>query len=120
MAGGASQPRRTLDAWQEFAKQRGHRGLAYVLVQEDGTLGGPVAKNLSDAERDGLAAHVGAQPGDCVFFAAGPRVRAACAARRDPARDRQAARPDRRVGVVVRLDRRRATVRAGACGGRRR
>ena len=72
MPGGASQPRRTLDGWQEFAKQRGHRGLAYVLVAEDGTLGGPVAKNLSDAERDGLAAHVGAEPGDCIFFAAGP------------------------------------------------
>ncbi|MGV0782519.1 aspartate--tRNA ligase [Mycolicibacterium peregrinum] len=72
MEGGASQPRRTLDGWQEFAKQRGHKGLAYVLVGEDGTLGGPVAKNLTDAERDGLAAHVGAKPGDCVFFAAGP------------------------------------------------
>jgi len=72
MPGGASQPRRTLDGWQDFAKQRGHRGLAYVLVNEDGTLGGPVAKNLSDAERDGLAAHVGAAPGDCVFFSAGP------------------------------------------------
>src|SRR5206468_3236041 len=72
MAGGASQPRRTLDAWQEFAKQRGHRGLAYVLLGEDGELGGPVAKNLSEAEREGLAKHVGAQPGDCVFFAAGP------------------------------------------------
>ncbi|MBU9764823.1 aspartate--tRNA ligase [Mycobacterium sp. TNTM28] len=72
MSGGASQPRRTLDGWQEFAKQRGHKGLAYVLVGEDGTLGGPVAKNLTDAERDGLAAHVGAKPGDCVFFAAGP------------------------------------------------
>ncbi len=72
MPGGASQPRRTLDAWQDFAKQRGHRGLAYVLVGEDGTLSGPVAKNLSDAERDGLAAHVGASPGDCVFFSAGP------------------------------------------------
>ncbi|OBK80242.1 aspartate--tRNA ligase [Mycobacterium sp. 1164985.4] len=72
MPGGASQPRRTLDAWQEFAKQRGHKGLAYVLVGEDGTLSGPVAKNLSDAERDGLAAHVGASPGDCVFFSAGP------------------------------------------------
>ncbi|UXA15437.1 aspartate--tRNA ligase [Mycobacterium sp. SMC-8] len=71
MPGGASQPRRTLDGWQEFAKQRGHKGLAYVLIGEDGTLGGPVAKNLSDAERDGLAAHVGANPGDCVFFAAG-------------------------------------------------
>ena len=71
MPGGASQPRRTLDGWQEFAKQRGHKGLAYVLVAEDGTLGGPVAKNLTDAERDGLAAHVGASPGDCIFFAAG-------------------------------------------------
>lgn len=72
MPGGASQPRRTLDGWQDWAKQRGHRGLAYVLVADDGTLGGPVAKNLSDAERTGLAAHVGASPGDCVFFSAGP------------------------------------------------
>jgi aspartyl-tRNA synthetase len=72
MPGGASQPRRTLDGWQDFAKQRGHRGLAYVLVNDDGTLGGPVAKNLSDTERDGLAAHVGASPGDCIFFSAGP------------------------------------------------
>jgi aspartyl-tRNA synthetase len=72
MTGGASQPRRTLDGWQDWAKQRGHRGLAYVLVGEDGTLSGPVAKNLSDDERAGLAAHVGAQPGDCIFFSAGP------------------------------------------------
>jgi aspartyl-tRNA synthetase len=72
MSGGASQPRRTLDGWQEFAKQRGHRGLAYVLVGDDGTLSGPVAKNLSDEEREGLAAHVGAEPGDCIFFSAGP------------------------------------------------
>ncbi|WP_028645271.1 aspartate--tRNA ligase [Nocardioides sp. URHA0020] len=71
MPGGASQPRKKLDAWQEWAKQRGARGLAYVLVQEDGELGGPVAKNLSEEERAGLAAHVGAAPGDCVFFAAG-------------------------------------------------
>ena len=70
MAGGASQPRRTLDAWQEWAKQRGARGLAYVLIGDDGELGGPVAKNLSDTERDGLAEAVGAKPGDCVFFAA--------------------------------------------------
>ena len=73
MPGGASQPRRTFDAWQEFAKQRGHRGLAYVTYAEDGTLGGPVAKNISESERAGLAAAVGAQPGDCVFFAAGAR-----------------------------------------------
>jgi aspartyl-tRNA synthetase len=72
MPGGAGQPRRQLDAWQEWAKQRGAKGLAYVLVQEDGSLGGPVAKNLSDEERAGLVEHVGAAPGDCVFFAAGP------------------------------------------------
>lgn len=72
MPGGASQPRRTLDGWQDWAKQRGHRGLAYVLVAEDGTLGGPVAKNLTEAERTGLADHVGAKPGDCIFFSAGP------------------------------------------------
>ncbi len=71
MPGGASQPRKQLDAWQEWAKQRGARGLAYVLVTDDGELGGPVAKNLTDEERAGLADHVGAKPGDCVFFAAG-------------------------------------------------
>lgn len=72
MPGGASQPRKQLDAWQEWAKQRGAKGLAYVLVGEDGELGGPVAKNLSEEERAGIAAHVGAEPGDCIFFAAGP------------------------------------------------
>ncbi|MCB8956567.1 MAG: aspartate--tRNA ligase [Nocardioides sp.] len=71
MPGGASQPRKQLDAWQEWAKQRGARGLAYVLVQEDGELTGPVSKNITDEEKSGLAAHVGARPGDCVFFAAG-------------------------------------------------
>ncbi len=73
MPGGASQARRQLDAWQEWAKQRGARGLAYVLVGEDGALDerGPVVKNLSEAERDGLVKVVGAGPGDCIFFAAG-------------------------------------------------
>ena len=71
MPGGASQSRRTFDAWQEWAKQRGAKGLAYVTVGEDETLGGPVAKNISEAEREGLAEAVGAEPGDCIFFAAG-------------------------------------------------
>ncbi len=73
MPGGASQPRRTFDAWQEWAKQRGSRGLAYVTIAEDGTLGGPVSKNITEAERAGLASAVGANPGDCIFFAAGAR-----------------------------------------------
>ncbi|UDY25378.1 aspartate--tRNA ligase [Nocardioides sp. Kera G14] len=71
MPGGASQPRKQLDAWQDWAKQRGARGLAYVLFNEDGSLGGPVAKNLSESEQAGLAELVGAKRGDCAFFAAG-------------------------------------------------
>ncbi len=71
MPGGGSQARRAFDAWQEWAKQRGAKGLAYVTVAEDGSLGGPVAKNVSEAERDGLVAATGANPGDCIFFAAG-------------------------------------------------
>ena len=71
MPGGASQSRRTFDAWQEWAKQRGAKGLAYVTVGEDGTLGGPVAKNITDAERASLAEAAVAKPGDCIFFAAG-------------------------------------------------
>ena len=76
MRGGADQPRRAFDAWQEWAKQRGAKGLAYVTIGLDGELGGPVAKNISDDERAGLAAATGAEPGDCVFFAAGARSEA--------------------------------------------
>jgi len=71
--GGGSLPRRQLDGWQDWAKQRGAKGLAYVLIGEDGTLSGPVAKNISDEEKAGLAEAAGAQPGDAIFFAAGDR-----------------------------------------------
>jgi aspartyl-tRNA synthetase len=71
MPGGASQTRKELDGWQDWAKARGARGLAYVVVGPDGELGGPVAKNLTDAERAGLAGRARAAPGDCSFFAAG-------------------------------------------------
>jgi aspartyl-tRNA synthetase len=71
MPGGASQTRRELDGWQDWAKSRGARGLAYVLLGADGEIGGPVAKNLSEAERAGLAEATGAKPGDAIFFAAG-------------------------------------------------
>ena len=73
MPGGADSPRRELDAWQEWAKARGAKGIAYILVNADGTLGGPVAKNISETEQSGIAAFVGAKPGDAIFFAAGER-----------------------------------------------
>jgi aspartyl-tRNA synthetase len=71
MPGGASSPRRELDAWQDWAKARGAKGLAYILVGEDATLSGPVAKNLSEKESAGIANQVGAKNGDAIFFAAG-------------------------------------------------
>jgi aspartyl-tRNA synthetase len=71
MPGGGSQSRRQFDAWQDWAKQRGAQGLAYIVVDTDEELSGPVAKNLSESERGGLAAATGAQAGDAIFFAAG-------------------------------------------------
>ena len=96
MPGGASQPRKQLDAWQEWAKQRGARGLAYVLFTEDGELGGPVAKNLSrgGAGRPGRAPRRAAGGLRLLRRRSGqeqPR-----AARRRPAGDRPPRRPDRR------------------------
>ena len=73
MPGGASSPRRELDAWQDWAKARGAKGLAYILLNDDGTLGGPVSKNISPEEQCGIAATVGAKNGDAIFFAAGDR-----------------------------------------------
>ena len=73
MPGGAGSPRRELDAWQDWAKARGAKGLAFILLNEDGTLGGPVSKNISPEEQAGIASVVGAKNGDAIFFAAGDR-----------------------------------------------
>ena len=73
MPGGAASPRRELDAWQDWAKARGAKGLAYILVNEDGTLGGPVSKNISQEEQNGIVDAAGAKAGDAIFFAAGDR-----------------------------------------------
>jgi aspartyl-tRNA synthetase len=74
MPGGASSARRELDAWQDWAKARGAKGLAYILVNEDGTLGGPVSKNISEKETAGIVQAAGANVGDAIFFAAGDRT----------------------------------------------
>ena len=107
----AAPPR--FDAWQEWAKQRGAKGLAYVTVKEDGELAGPVAKNLTDAERAGLADAVGAKPGDCIFFAAGAQdpSRALLGAARVEIGHRTGLIDPRRLGFL--LGRGRADVRAG-------
>lgn len=74
MPNGANSPRRELDAWQDWAKARGAKGLAYILVGQDGSLSGPVAKNLSEKESSGIASYVGAKNGDAIFFAAGAKA----------------------------------------------
>jgi aspartyl-tRNA synthetase len=73
MPGGGAQTRKELDGWQDWAKSRGARGLAYVLIGADGRVSdaGPVAKHLSAEERSGLPAAVQASAGDAVFFGAG-------------------------------------------------
>jgi aspartyl-tRNA synthetase len=75
MPGGAAQTRKELDGWQDWAKARGARGLAYVVFDpETGEPKGPVAKNLSAEHLAGLREAAGAQNGDAVFFAAGKPV----------------------------------------------
>ena len=77
MPGGAAQTRKELDGWQDWAKARGAKGLAYVVFDaETGEPKGPVAKNLSEEHLAGLREAVGAVNGDAVFFAAGKRTAA--------------------------------------------
>jgi len=100
MPGGAGQTRKELDGWQEWARNRGAKGLAYVLFDaETGQPRGPVAKNLSETHLAGLADAVGAKPGDAVFFAANENIREAQellgAARVEIARRGGLADPDR-------------------------
>jgi aspartyl-tRNA synthetase len=78
MPGGATQTRKELDGWQDWARSRGARGLGYVLIGADGAVtdAGPVARHLSEAERSGLPSAVGAAAGDAVFFAAGTTAEA--------------------------------------------
>jgi aspartyl-tRNA synthetase len=71
--GGAAYARRELDQWNDWARGRGAKGLAYVLVEADGSLRGGVLGALSEAERSGLPGSAGASPGDAIFFAAGQR-----------------------------------------------
>jgi aspartyl-tRNA synthetase len=78
MPGGAAQSRKELDEWQDWARSRGAKGLAYVVLDaETGEARGPVAKNLSAEHLAGLADVVGAKPGDAVFFAASEHPREA-------------------------------------------
>ncbi len=71
--GGSQKSRSALDGLVERAKALGAKGLAWFRVAEDEgatTLDSPLARVLSDAERDGLVRTTGAVPGDLVLVVA--------------------------------------------------
>jgi aspartyl-tRNA synthetase len=71
--GGASYTRKELDGWQEWARSRGAKGIAWLLVPDDGSeLRGSITK-LEPERLQSLPAAAGAKPGDAILFAAGPR-----------------------------------------------
>ncbi|MCC5947389.1 MAG: aspartate--tRNA ligase [Nitriliruptoraceae bacterium] len=71
---GGDMTRRAFDELVEWAKRRGAKGLAWGVVEEDGTLRSPLSKFMSEAEIAGVIATTGASAGDAIFFGAGPRT----------------------------------------------
>ncbi|MDX1659316.1 MAG: aspartate--tRNA ligase [Nitriliruptorales bacterium] len=69
---GGDLTRSQFDAWTDWAKERGAKGLAWAVVEDDGSLRSPLAKFMSDDEIAGIKSETGANPGDAVFFGAGP------------------------------------------------
>ena len=63
-------PRKKIDALVEFAKGYGAKGLAYVAIQEDGTLKSSFAKFMTDEQMAALVAAMDGKPGDLLLFAA--------------------------------------------------
>ena len=75
--GGGGQPRSWFDRLQDWARERGAGGLAYVTLAEDGAARGPIARFLDEGRLAALRRATGAGPGDAVFFAADRADRAA-------------------------------------------
>jgi aspartyl-tRNA synthetase len=71
--GGADYTRKELDGWQEWARSRGAKGIAWLIVPADGAeLRGSITK-LEPERLQSLPEAAGAKPGDAILFAAGPR-----------------------------------------------
>ena len=68
--GGARLSRAQLDGLTEVARAHGAGGMAYITVEADGGLRGPIVKFLTEAEQRALVGQTGARPGDLVVFAA--------------------------------------------------
>ena len=68
--GQAAMPRKKIDALVEFAKGFGAKGLAYLALEEDGTIKSSFAKFMSEEELKAMASAMEGEPGDLLFFAA--------------------------------------------------
>ncbi len=68
--GGAKLSRKEIDDLTEVAKTYGAKGLAYILIDENGEKKSPILKFFSDEEIEKLMNISGAKPGDAIFFGA--------------------------------------------------
>ncbi len=71
--GAAAQPRKFFDDAERHARSEGAKGLAWLALK-DGEFKGPIAKYLSDGEKQALIVRTGAVEGDALFFGAGARA----------------------------------------------
>lgn len=68
--GQGGMPRKKIDKLVDFARDFGAKGLAYIAVQEDGSVKSSFAKFMKEEEMSGLIEAMGGENGDLLFFAA--------------------------------------------------
>ena len=68
--GQGGMPRKKIDKLTAFVKDYGAKGLAYVAIQEDGTVKSSFAKFMTEEQMQALIAAMNGEAGDLLFFAA--------------------------------------------------
>jgi len=67
---GAKLSRKEIDALSELAKTYGGKGLAYIVINEDGTVKSPIAKFMSDEKMKEITDKMEAVAGDIILISA--------------------------------------------------
>jgi len=68
--GQGGMPRKKIDKLTAFVKDYGAKGLAYIAIQEDGSVKSSFAKFLSEEQMSALVKAMDGEPGDLLLFAA--------------------------------------------------
>lgn len=68
--GQGGMPRKKIDKLTAFAKDYGAKGLAYIAIQEDGTVKSSFAKFMTEEQMKALIDAMGGENGDLLLFAA--------------------------------------------------